>query len=666
MNDTVKAMIRLVTGGTGFIGRHLLRQLARREGATFVLVRPASRERLEAFIDSIGARESLRPVEGDITRPALGLSASDQARLKGADIYHLAAVYDLVATQEDNQQANVEGTRHVVEMARLVGARLHHMSSIAVAGSRWKGKFTEEMFAEGQALDHPYYRTKYDAEQIVRESSVRFRIYRPGLVIGSSETGEADRIDGPYYAFKLIQRLRNAIPQWVPLIGIEGGELNVVPVDFVARALDAIGHREGLDGKTFHLTDPSPRRLGEVTNEFCRAAHAPQFTLRVDSRAGAMLPPQTRAMLEHWKVAETLKRRLLEGVRVPEEAIRFAASRARFTCDNAQAALQGSGVTCPPLQAYAWKVWDYWERHMDPEALTERNLRKVLEDRVVVVTGASSGIGRATARLLARHGAQVMLVSRTREKLEALKQEIEEAGGRAFVYPADLSDLDACDAMIRQVLQDHGHVDILVNNAGRSIRRSIEASYDRFHDFQRIMQLNYFGAVRVLLAVLPEMRRRRCGHIINISSIGVQAYPPRFGAYVASKSALAALSRCIAPEVADDGVAITNIHMPLVRTPMIAPTGIYKNFPTSSPDEAAEMVASAILTRPPEVSTRLGKIGESVNTVAPGLLQFVMTGAYHLFPETAPKDGQRAAPVADEEISVEAATMAYLMRGIHF
>ena len=142
----------------------------------------------------------------------------------------------------------------------------------------------------------------------------------------------------------------------------------------------------------------------------------------------------------------------------------------------------------------------------------------------------------------------------------------------------------------------------------------------------------------------------------------MQAYPPRFGAYVASKSALAALARCIAPEVADDGVAITNIHMPLVRTPMIAPTGIYKNFPTSAPDEAAEMVASAILTRPPEVSTRLGKLGESVNTVVPGLLQFVMTGAYHLFPDTAPSDGRRQ----DEEISVEAATMAYLMRGIHF
>ena len=659
-------MVRLVTGGTGFIGGHLLRQLARRDGVTYALVRPASRERLDALIESMGAAERLMPMQGDITQEQLGLSAADQARLKGGDIYHLAAVYDLEASDEDNQRANVDGTRHAVELAHAAGARLHHMSSVAVAGSRWKGKFTEDMFAEGQVLDHPYYRTKYDAEKIVRESSVRFRIYRPGLVIGSSETGEADRIDGPYYAFKLIQRLRNAIPQWVPLIGIEGGEINVVPVDFVARALDAIGHREGLDGMTFHLTDPHAQKLGEVTNEFCRAAHAPQFTLRVDSRTGAMLPKETQAMLEHWKVAQTLKRRLLEGVHIPEAALRYVSNRARFTCEGAQAALEGTGVSCPPLQTYAWKVWDYWERRMDPEALTEQNLRKVLQDRVVVVTGASSGIGRATAQLLGRNGARVMVVSRTKEKLDALKDEIERDGGTAFVYPADLSDLDACDAMINRVLKDHGHVDILINNAGRSIRRSIESEYERFHDFQRTMQLNYFGAVKLLLAVLPGMRRRRRGHIINISSIGVQAYPPRFGAYVASKSALAALSRCIAPEVADDGVAITNIHMPLVRTPMIAPTGIYKNFPTSSPDEAAEMVASAILTRPPEVSTRLGKVGESVNTVAPGLLQFVMTGAYHLFPDTAPKDGQRAERPAEEEISVEAATMAYLMRGIHF
>src|SRR4029077_8695573 len=224
------------------------------------------------------------------------------------------------APEDANERANVDGTRNVLELASRIGARVHHMSSIAVAGARWKGSFTEEMFAEGQDLDHPYYRTKYEAERMIRDSSVRWRIYRPGLVVGSSETGEADRIDGPYYAFKLIQRLRHAIPEWVPLIGFEGGEVNIAPVDFVARALAEIGHREGEDGKTFHLTDPEAGSLGDVTNEFCRAAHAPQFTLRVDSRARAMLPKEATAMMQHWRVAQTLKRRLLEGVRIPEEA----------------------------------------------------------------------------------------------------------------------------------------------------------------------------------------------------------------------------------------------------------------------------------------------------------------------------------------------------------
>jgi NAD(P)-dependent dehydrogenase (short-subunit alcohol dehydrogenase family) len=662
---TFAAMVRLVTGGTGFIGRHLLRELAKREGDTYVLVREPSRARLERLIASLGAGSRMHALSGDITASGLGLAPADQSTLQGADIYHLAAVYDLEASEEANERANVGGTRNVVALAEQLGARLHHVSSIAVAGGKWKGKFTEEMFDAGQALDHPYYKTKYEAERLVRASSVRFRIYRPGLVIGSSETGAADRIDGPYYAFKLIQRLRSAIPPWVPLVGLEGGEINIVPVDFVARALAEIGSRPDLDGQTFHLTDPGARSLGEVTNEFCRAAHAPQFTLRLDSRAASMLPQEMTGMLQHWHVAQTLKRRLLEGVRIPEPALHYVTNRAKFTCDKAQGALAGSGVECPPLYTYAWKVWDYWERHLDPEAPSERNLRAVLNDRVVVVTGASSGIGRATAQLVGRHGAKVVLVSRTREKLDALKQEIEAGGGRAFVYPTDLSDLEQCDSMIKSVLADHGAVDILINNAGRSIRRSIEASYDRFHDFQRTMQLNYFGAVKLILAVLPGMRRRRRGHIINISSIGTQAYPPRFGAYVASKSALAALSRCIGPEVADDGVAVTNIHMPLVRTPMIAPTDMYKNFPTSSPEEAAEMVAAAILTRQPEVSTRLGKLGETVSTVAPGLLQFVMTGAYHVFPESAGKDGQKTQP-AEEEISVEAAAMAYLMRGIHF
>jgi NAD(P)-dependent dehydrogenase (short-subunit alcohol dehydrogenase family) len=655
-------MAYVVTGGTGFIGRHLLRELDRRGQPIHVLVRPQSVARLER----LGLRNA-RPLLGDITVPGLGIAETELAALRGAEVFHLAAVYDLEAGDQANWDANVDGTRHAIQLAnRIEAARLHHVSSIAVAGSKFRGPFTEDMFDEGQELDHPYYLTKFEAERLVREEAlVPYRVYRPGIVIGSSETGVADRVDGPYYAFKLIQRLRDALPSWVPLVGYEGGPFNLVPVDFVARAIDHIAARPGLDGGTFHVVDPRPLSVGDTVNEFCRAAHAPQFTLRVNRRAFALLPRELAGSLASWRVVQALRRQLLAGVRIPAAAVDYLSSRATFSADRAQAALAGSGVECPPLRGYAWKVWDHWERHLDPEALTEANLRAALMGKIVLVTGASSGIGRAVAEAVGRHGARVLLVSRTAEKLDELKAEIVAAGGQAWTYPTDLSDMAACERMVARVLEDHGRVDVLVNNAGRSIRRSFVQSLDRFHDFERTMRLNYFGAVKLMLAVIPGMRERGSGHVVNISSIGVQAYPPRFGAYIASKSALAALSRCVQPELADDGVAITNIHMPLVRTPMIAPTGIYQNFPTIDTDQAAEMVLQAILSRPPEVSTRLGKLGEAVDTIAPGLLSFVMTGAYHAFPDTA-GGGDGRADGDGEEMSVEAAAMAYLMSGVHF
>src|SRR5438874_4875429 len=655
----------VVTGGTGFIGRRLVAELAKRKEPVHVLVREQSAGKLK------GAGRSVKPLLGDITRANLGVSKAELAALQGAEVFHLAAVYDLEASEDANQKANVEGTRHVVAFANAIKARrLHHVSSIAVAGAKFKGDFTEDMFEAGQKLDHPYYRTKFEAEKIVREEAkVPFLVYRPGIVIGSSEDGQADRADGPYYAFKLLQRLRDAVPSWWPLVGYEGNPLNLVPVDYVARALAAIAAKPGLDGKTFHLVDPEPLSLGDSVNVFLKAAHGPQFTLRVDPRAVGMVPKDFRGLLTGWKPYQALRKQFLDRVKIPEAALGYVNSRARFPCANTQKALEGTGIAVPRLHSYAWKIWDYWERHLDPEALTPRNLRAALEDRVVVVTGASSGIGRATASEVARHGARVMLVSRTKEKLDALAADIKKEGGRAWVYPTDLADMDANQRMIERVLKEHGRVDILVNNAGRSIRRSVNQSLDRFHDYERTMQLNYFGAVKLMLAVIPGMKERGSGHIINISSIGVQAYPPRFGAYVASKSALAALSRCIAPEVADAGIVVTNIHMPLVRTPMIAPTSIYKNFPTISPDEAADMVVQAILTQDPEVSTRLGKLGEAVDTISPGFLNFVMTGAYHVFPDSMPKDGEQPTPKKkpeDEEISVEQAALAYLMRGVHF
>src|SRR6059058_5120789 len=233
-----------------------------------------------------------------------------------------------------------------------------------------------------------------------------------------------------------------------------------------------------------------------------------------------------------------------------------------------------------------------------------------------MVTGASSGIGRSAALKIADAGGIVLLVARTPEKLESTKEAIEAGGGTAYIHRCDLSDMEDIDRMADEVLAQHGHVDVLVNNAGRSIRRSIALSYDRFHDFERTMQLNYFGAVRLILKLLPAMRQRRQGHIVNVSSIGVQTNTPRFSAYVASKAALDAFSRCIASEILQDGVHLTTIHMPLVRTPMIAPTTMYDRFPTMTPTEAADMICKAMIRKPKKVGTPLGNMGALAYQVA--------------------------------------------------
>jgi NAD(P)-dependent dehydrogenase (short-subunit alcohol dehydrogenase family) len=279
-------------------------------------------------------------------------------------------------------------------------------------------------------------------------------------------------------------------------------------------------------------------------------------------------------------------------------------------------------------------------------------LSRRVRNKVVVVTGASSGIGEDCALKLAAAGATVILAARTPQKLDDTLAKIEAQGGKAFAYACDIADMSACDRFVAKVLAEHGHVDILINNAGRSIRRSVKFSFDRFHDYERTMQLNYFGALRLIFGFAPKMLERKSGHVINISSIGVLASPPRFSAYVASKAALDAFSWCAAPEFADANVRFTTINMPLVRTPMIAPTKLYDAFPTLSPDEAAELVMTAVIDKPKRVATSLGLAGAVAQAVAPGVSEFVLNQAYRLFPDSAAARG-----LSDEEAAKEMAAL---------
>src|SRR3954468_13280616 len=668
-----------VTGATGFIGRHLVAELLKREGTIYVLVREGSRGKVDALAERLGADEGrIVPVNGDLSKPDLGVEGFDE---KIDHLFHLAAVYDVDADEEASEKANVEGTRNVVDFANShdVG-RFHHTSSIAVAG-HYRGVFQEDMFDEGQRLPHHYHRTKFESEKLVREGvEAKTLIFRPGIVVGHSETGEMDKIDGPYYFFKLIQRLRSALPEWVPLAGPEGGQTNIVPVDFVARAMDHIAHLpdDDLPGDTFHLVNPEPMSVGQTLNEFAKAGHAPQFALRIDQNMTNAIPKPVRAGIMALPTIKKIREQTYRDLGIPPAAMENRDFHCTFDARDTQRALKGTGIAVPPLSTYAPRLWDYWERNLDPDLFRDRSLKSAIEGKKIVLTGASSGIGLETALKIGDAGGEVLLVSRTREKLEEVAKQVEEKGGTAHVHPCDLSDLEDIDRLAEEVLNEHGGVDVLINNAGRSIRRSVKASYDRFHDFERTMQLNYFGALKLILAFMPGMRDRKWGHIINISSIGVQTNTPRFSSYVASKSALDAFSRCAAPEVVADNIKFTTVYMPLVRTPMIAPTDIYKAFPTLTPDEAAQMLCDAMIDKPKRKASRLGTFGEVLYAVSPKTVDIVMNTAYNLFPDSKAAKGKKdkkELPAGekqedgkddkDAEMSTEAVAMAYLMRGVH-
>ncbi len=661
-------MSYFVTGATGFIGRHLVeRLLAREEGDVHVLVRPQSIGRLDALIHRLGGAGRIRPVLGDLSKPLLGLDPEQVAELRGEidHFFHLAAVYDMTATEAQDRLANVEGTRHAVALAGALQAGcLHHASSIAVAGA-YRGVFREDMFDEGQPLEHPYHRTKFEAEQIVRaEQVVPWRVYRPAIVVGHSLTGEMDKIDGPYYFLKLIQRLGDRVPSWLPLVAPELGDTNIVPVDYVAAAIDHIAHAPGLDGRAFHLVNPRPQRGAEVVNAFARAAGAPRIAVQLDDELTLGLTGAARSIAMRLPGAHAVRRTVLAQVAIPDEVVDHVALVPVFACEETERALDGSGIEVPPLESYARVLWEYWEANLDPDKFrTSRSLANAVNGKTILITGASSGIGRAAAIKLARAGGIPLLVARSADKLEDVRDEILSFGGSAYVYSADVSDPESIDALVAQVLSDHPAVDILVNNAGRSIRRSIALSYDRFHDFERTIQLNYLGAVKLILALLPHMRARKSGHIVNISSIGVQTSPPRFSAYVASKAALDAFTRVVGSETIADRVTFTTIHMPLVRTPMIAPTKLYNSFPTISPEEAADLICDAIRSKPKQINTRLGTFGEVAYALAPKAVDQLLHLAYRVFPDSAAAKGTVG---GDEVVSREQLALAHLTRGVHW
>ncbi|WP_183092839.1 SDR family oxidoreductase [Nocardioides stalactiti] len=688
-------MSSFVTGATGFIGRHLVSELVdHREGPIYVLVRASSLGRMETMIQQWtgGAGSTpVIPVVGDLGEPGLGVDPDWVADNVGKidHFFHLAAIYDMTADDATNDAMNVDGTRNALALAgALEAGRFHQVSSVAAAGD-YHGRFSESMFDEGQPLPSPYHRTKYESEKIVREeSTVPWRVYRPAIVVGHSETGAMDKIDGPYYFFPVIKRLRDNLPSWLPLVGIDLGDTNLVPVDYVAKAMDHLAHLPDRDGEAFHLVNPEPQSTIEMINAFCAAAGAPRFATPIDRNltAGAtgLLPRALRPSSLINAVVRTAPAHLvldqtLGRLGIPAEVVSHASFTAVFDSRETERALAGSGISVPDLESYARTLWGFWEENLDDTTAKDKRTRTALKGKHVVITGASSGIGKVTALKVAQAGGIPVLVARGKDKLEETKATIELRGGQAHVFACDLSDLRAIDDLCERMSTELPTVDFVVNNAGRSIRRSLKLSHDRFHDFERTMQLNYFGAIRLIMGLMPKLHEQRSGHIVNISSIGVQTNPPRFSAYVASKAALDAWSNVVASEVVGHGISFTNIHMPLVRTPMIAPTKMYDKFPTLSPAQAADLVIKAMVEKPHEINTFAGNAGAVAHTFAPKAAFRVLNLAYQVFPDSAAAKARSGpADSAPEVVAPEAVgdvtggreseqmLMARLFPGVHW
>lgn len=645
----------IVTGGTGFLGRRVVAALLERdpEAVVHALTREASVAKLRELAAGWGAEDRVFPLVGDLAAPGLGLPEGTGSRFSEAPradhIIHLGAVYDMTADAEVTYAANVQGTRSVIDLALELGAVLHHVSSVAVAGDH-KGKFFEDDFDLGQGLHSPYHRTKFEAEKMVREAAgLRWRVYRPAIVAGDSRTGEMDKIDGPYYFFPAIAGLA-ALPSELPMPIPDLGATNIVPVDYVVDAMVELIGKPGLIGRTFHLTNPEPQPFTEIYNALARAAGAPTAIGTVPGSHTAL------TALGGLPGVPAVRDFLLERFGIPAEVAPHTSFESTFVSESTRAQLRGSGIEVPAFEDYAATLWKYWRANLDPDR-ARRIEGDRLAGRIVLITGASSGIGLATAHAVAKRGATVLMVARTEEDLNAAAAEVRAQSGAAQAYVCDITDEKSVELLVKQALADHGHVDYVVNNAGRSIRRSVLNSTDRMHDFERTMAVNYFGAVRLILALLPSMRERRFGHFVNISSIAVQTKVPRFAAYVASKSALDNFSEIAAVENADAGITFTSVRMPLVRTAMIAPTDLYKSIPVHSPDQAADIVVRALEHRPSRIDTPIGTFAQVVDTVMPSVKRAILHQGFRMFGES--KAARMPAPVATveaETATVEAET----------
>ena len=508
-------MSYFVTGATGFIGRHLVERLLEREGDIHVLVREGSREKLDALIERWGAADRIKPVVGDLTEPLLGRLRRRTAGARGRRPL-LPPRRDLRHDRGRDAQRAAQRRRHA-ERGRPRQRRSARASSTTCPRSPSPAatRATSPRTCSTRARSCPRPttgRSSRPRSSSASGSRAPGACTGPSIVVGNSKTGEMDKIDGPYYFFKAIQKLAPRAAGVVPA-GLARVGLDEHRAGRLRRRRDRPHRPRGRASTARRSTSSTPRasRAGEVMNTFARAGHAPAARSMRDRQEAHGHAPEGRPALRDADPGaqgrpQARARRPRDPRRGPRARRLHRASSTRAT---PSARCAGSGIELPPLETYADKLWDYWERNLDPDLFKDRSFEGAVNGRTVVITGASSGIGRAAALKIAAAGGIPILVARTRRSSRRCATRSRRAGGTAYVYSADLSDYDSIDALVEKILSDHAAVDMLVNNAGRSIRRSVMLSYDRFHDYERTIKLNYLGTIKLILGLLPHMTRAR-------------------------------------------------------------------------------------------------------------------------------------------------------------
>ncbi len=647
----------LVTGGTGFLGKYLVNTLLAQGNQVTLLIRsPTKLDALKQHPRWHSLPNAVEVLEGDLRAPNAGLKDPSGLAYFEA-IYHLAAIYDVSADADAISTTNVTGTQNLLSALTHADFRgaLHFVSSIAVAGD-YRGTFTEDMFDEGQAFQHAYNQSKFESEKCVRTWAAErqttgratdVRIYRPSAIVGDTLSGYCERIDGPYFLFNVIAKLRKAVPSWMPLIAPKlPMRVDMVPVDYVANAMVALSQRPREEMHTqipcYHLTDPEARSLTRLLNRVLKAADGP--TIRAafpfgskgtGARGNSGKGPL--AMARSLKGVELLSQSVFDWLEVPAGVLDAMMPRVRFDATRTRQQLDQAGVPLPPLESYIDTLWDYYNRHLDPAKNQMAKRQAAFLNKYIVITGASSGIGLASARSALTLGAHVALVARNPEKLQqaydTLRPLAEEHSVNLWQFPCDISNLADCDQLIATLQKTLPRVDILFNNAGKSIRRSINQSWERFHDLERTMQLNYYGSARLMIGLLPAMIAQGGGHLIYSSTMGTMAPTPRFGPYLASKAAMDALMDSLAAEFADRNIVATSVKFPLVKTEMISPTKEYEDAPAASPEFAANLFVQAVQNKPRKQITGTGKIMGALSLWAPSFMTQLYNYAYRIWPD---------------------------------